>query len=159
MAYDREAAVHYALRWALDRNPAYYDFENLGGDCTNFTSQCLFAGSGRMNPRPDTGWYYRSLSDRAPAWTGVKFLQDFLLTNAGAGPYAAVTELAQVEPGDVIQLSVNGGFYHSLVVVQSEPPISPQSIWICAHTYDALRRPLSSYIYGEYRCLHILGAR
>ena len=30
--YDRAAAVAYARRWALGRNPAFYDFENLGGE-------------------------------------------------------------------------------------------------------------------------------
>ena len=49
LPYDRGAAVHYAHRWAYDRNPAYYDFSELGGDCTNFASQCLYAGSGVMD--------------------------------------------------------------------------------------------------------------
>ena len=39
--YDRAAAVLYAHRWAYGRNPAFYDYEELGGDCTNFASQCL----------------------------------------------------------------------------------------------------------------------
>ena len=39
--YNREAAVSYARRWALGRNPAYMDYELWGGDCTNFISQCL----------------------------------------------------------------------------------------------------------------------
>ena len=56
--YDRDAAVAYARRWALSRNPLYYDFEDIGGDCTNFASQCLFAGAGVMNFTPVTGWYY-----------------------------------------------------------------------------------------------------
>ena len=34
--YDRSAAVLYAHQWAYGRNPAFYDYENLGGDCTNF---------------------------------------------------------------------------------------------------------------------------
>ena len=42
--YDRDAAVAYARRWALSRNPLYYDFEDIGGDCTNFASQYIFAG-------------------------------------------------------------------------------------------------------------------
>ena len=54
--YDRGATTAYARRWALGRNPAYYDFTELGGDCTNFVSQCLFAGSGVMNLTPVTGW-------------------------------------------------------------------------------------------------------
>jgi hypothetical protein len=34
MEYNREATVAYAREWALTRNPAYYDFEEIGGDCT-----------------------------------------------------------------------------------------------------------------------------
>ena len=49
LSYDREAAVAYARRFALSRNPAYYDFSDLGGDCTNFASQCIYAGAGIMN--------------------------------------------------------------------------------------------------------------
>ncbi|HOA54831.1 MAG TPA: amidase domain-containing protein, partial [Clostridiales bacterium] len=56
--YDRDKAVRYAHRWAYERNPAYYDFEKLGGDCTNFASQCIYAGSGIMNHTPVYGWYY-----------------------------------------------------------------------------------------------------
>ena len=40
---DIKAEVNYARKWAFSRNPAYYDFENIGGDCTNFVSQCLYA--------------------------------------------------------------------------------------------------------------------
>ena len=49
--YDEAAAVAYARRWALLRNPAYLDFHGLGGDCTNFVSQCLYSGAGVMNRR------------------------------------------------------------------------------------------------------------
>ena len=70
--YNRDLAVAYARQWAFRRNPAYYDFEKIGGDCTNFASQCLFAGIGVMNYTKDVGWYYRSLADRSAAWTGVE---------------------------------------------------------------------------------------
>ena len=33
--YDRAHAVAYARRWALSRNPLFYDFTGIGGDCTN----------------------------------------------------------------------------------------------------------------------------
>ena len=52
--YRREPALRYAARWAMGRNPAYYDFTDLGGDCTNFVSQCLFAGGCRMNFTPES---------------------------------------------------------------------------------------------------------
>ena len=47
--YDRAKAVAYAHQWAYSRNPAYYDFSAIGGDCTNFVSQCLRAGGAPMN--------------------------------------------------------------------------------------------------------------
>ena len=77
--YDRSAVVSYAQKWAKGRNPAYYDFEKLGGDCTNFASQCILAGSGVMNFKYPLGWFYRSPFERAPSWTSVQFLQNFLL--------------------------------------------------------------------------------
>ena len=51
MRYNRKKAVEYALKWALDRNPRYLDYDDLGGDCTNFISQCLYAGIEEMNYR------------------------------------------------------------------------------------------------------------
>ena len=153
--YDRSAATAYARRWALRRNPAYYDFQMLGGDCTNFASQCIYAGSGVMNVTPETGWYYFSLSERAPAWTGVEFLSAFLLSNRGAGPFAAEVEQRNVLPGDIVQLAGwDGDWYHTLVVVSVQP-----QILVAAHTYDVLDQPLSEYHYDSARFLHILGVR
>ena len=149
--YNRNAAVEYAQTWAIERNPRYYDFEHIGGDCTNFISQCLFAGSGAMNFTPNTGWYYRSLSDRAPAWSSVEYLYRFLTENRGTGPSAQITSLDRLLAGDLIQLgNRNGRFYHTLIVTK----ISPQ-ILICAHSYDALNRPLTSYRYDTARFLHV----
>lgn len=112
--YDRQAAVAYARRWALGRNPAYYDFENLGGDCTNFASQCLYAGAAVMNYTPTMGWYYRSVGDRAPAWSGVEYLYNFLINNRSVGPYARVVEQQEVQPGDLVQLGRANGDFLSL---------------------------------------------
>ena len=153
--YARDRAVRYAEKWALSRNPAYYDFERLGGDCTNFASQCIYAGSGIMNFTPITGWYYRSVNDRAPAWTGVEELYHFLTMNRSAGPFAEETSPEQAEIGDVVQLgTADGDFYHTPVVVATHP-----QILVAAHTFDALFRPLSSYGYERIRVLHIMGVR
>ena len=78
LPYNRRAAVAYAHKWAYSRNPAFYDFSEIGGDCTNFASQCLYAGTGIMNFSPDFGWYYIDATDRAPAWTGVPFFWEFM---------------------------------------------------------------------------------
>ena len=48
--YDRMAAVEYARKWALGRNPKFRDYEEWGGNCTNFISQCINAGGIPMDP-------------------------------------------------------------------------------------------------------------
>lgn len=47
--YDRNKAKAYAKKWAYLRNPQYYDYTYLGGDCTNFISQCIFQGAPHMS--------------------------------------------------------------------------------------------------------------
>ena len=153
--YNRPAVYEYASLWAYKRNPLYYSFDAIGGDCTNFVSQCIFAGAKVMNFSP-MGWYYTSLSDRSPSWTGVEFLYDFLVRNSSYGPYGADAPLENIETGDVIQLSQNGdSFTHTLIVTRS----SPASLLVAAHSQDAFNRPLSTYTYRALRAVHILGVR
>ena len=153
--YNRQAAVDYAHKWAFSRNPAFYNFDNVGGNCTNFVSQCIYAGCGVMNFTRDIGWYYRSQKDRAAAWTGVEYLYRFLIRNTGRGPYALELPLERVLPGDIIQLSFNPErFSHSLIVVSIS-----EGILVAANTDDSDNRPLDTYIYSRARLLHIEGAR
>lgn len=160
MAYQREKAVAYAHRWAYGRNPNYLSFNGLGGDCTNFISQCIYAGGARMNYKPTFGWYYKNGRSKAPAWTGVEYLYRFLTKNTGPGPYAAEVDIREVAIADVIQLSFDGvTFGHSLFVVSVGPVPNPENVLIATHTNDSDYRPLASYSYSKYRCLHILGAR
>ena len=155
MTYNRDAAVAYAKKWALSRNPAFYDFSNVGGDCTNFASQCIYAGANVMNYTRDVGWYYRSATDRAAAWTGVEYMYRFLTKNSGRGPYATEMQLEYAQPGDIIQLSFDYTlFSHTIVVIETYP-----QILIAAHSEDSLYRPLDTYPYTRVRLLHIEGAR
>ena len=154
------ATVEAIRRWGADwkrvRLTLQEFFERLGGDCTNFVSQCLFAGCGVMNFAPVFGWYYRSANDRTASWTGVEFLYNFLTANDGAGPYAEEIPLVQLQPGDVIQLGRTGGdFYHSLLAVGFFGGVP----LVAAHSFDAYARPLSSYSFERMRAIHILGAR
>lgn len=156
ISYNRDSAVSYAHRWAYGRNPQYYNFDRLGGDCTNFASQVLYAGSEVMNPKPTFGWYYYSLNNRAPAWTGVEFLHNFLVKNQGIGPVGVEVNLSLVEPGDIVQLSFDGMvFSHSPTIVSVGGSPSPSNILVAAHTFDADNRPLSTYQYVSIRYLHI----
>ena len=158
--YDRRKAVNYAMKWALSRNPRYYDFEDIGGDCTNFVSQCLFAGCGVMNHSEPDGWYYNSLNDRSPSWTGVEFLRSFLLANTSVGVYGREAALYELMPGDVIMLvDRSGDIYHSVIVSGVLYPVTPGNIFICSHSFDKRHARLSEYIYHKAAGIHITGAR
>ena len=122
--YRREAVVDYARRWALERNSAYYNFDKIGGDCTNFASQCIYAGAGVMNFTAVTGWYYRSISDRSASWTGVEYLFRFLVTNRSLGPYARTVSRREARQGDIVQLGNRAGeYYHSLVITSDRKSV------------------------------------
>ena len=157
--YNRDAAVRYAHTWAYGRNPDFYDYERIGGDCTNFASQCLYAGSGVMDFTPTFGWYYVNPNNKAPAWTGVVYLYNYLTRERSAvGPAARDATISEMLPGDIVQLSADGvRWSHSPVVVAAGEPRSYDSLLLAAHSYDADYRPLSSYEFRAVRFLHILG--
>ena len=143
--YNRAAAVEYARKWALSYNPAYYHFGGIGGDCTNFISQCLFAGGQKMNYAAN-GWFYINAERRSPSWAGVNELNAFLLSDHTVGPKAELSSLRMLEVGDIIQLRQNPTrFNHSLIISR----ITQSEIYVCAHSNDALDRPLSTYQYFE----------
>ena len=161
--YNRTRAVEYARRWALSRNPLFIDFTGRGGDCTSFVSQSVFAGCGVMNYTPTFGWYYISSANRAPAWAGVdeffNFITgdaEFVAANGGIGPRGYdVRNGADIALGDIIQLANNRGeFYHSLII----SGFTDNDILICAHSDDALDRPISTYNYATLRVIHIENA-
>lgn len=160
LRYDRDKAVAYAHKWAFKRNPAYLDFENLGGDCTNFASQVIYAGSRIMNFTPVYGWYYISSYYRTASWTGVEYLYNFLVNNEGDGPFAEEVSVEDILPGDIIQLSFGGEiFEHSPVVVRTGYPVSLNNILIAAHTYNQDNYPITNYNYSKIRFIHIIGVR
>lgn len=154
--YIRENAVRYAERWAFEQNPLFADFEGIGGNCTNFVSQCVYAGSCQMNYLSVFGWYYISLEDRTASWSGVEYFYNFLVGNRGLGPFGREAREEEVEIGDVVQLyRTSVGFYHSLLVVG----FSEEGILVGAQSDDAFLRPLTSYTYERARFLKIDGVR
>lgn len=158
--YDRCAAVEYAHRWAYGRNPAFYDYEDIGGDCTNFASQCLYAGSGVMNFKPTFGWYYIDANNKSPSWTGVPYFYNFLTRKErNIGPFGAETGLEQMIPGDFVQLRFENRevFSHTPVIVSVGDPPSLQNILVAAHSINADWRPVDTYPFQEIRFLHVLG--
>lgn len=154
--YNRGKAVEYAHEWAYGRNPRYLNFNGIGGDCTNFVSQCLYAGGAKMNYTPDLGWYYNSAWDRTASWTGVQYLYNFLTGEHSTGPHGTPVQLEHIEIGDVIQLAFSEGFYaHTLIVVARGNYPNMNNTLIACHSADSDYRPLGTFNMYSYRCLKI----
>ncbi|MEI2395013.1 amidase domain-containing protein, partial [Paenibacillus phytohabitans] len=66
--YRREEAAAYADRWWKDGNP---EFEIFEVDCTNYVSQCLFAGGAPINytGKRETGWWYKGYNGAQEWWS------------------------------------------------------------------------------------------
>lgn len=154
--YNRENAVSYAARYAFSQNPVFGNFAGIGGNCTNFVSQAIYAGTCVMNYTATFGWFYISMNERSPSWTGVDFFYNFMTQNAGIGPFGISTGPDNLELGDVVQLGrESDGFYHTLLVVG----FAENGILVAAQTDNAYMRPLSTYTYDFSRYIKILGAR
>lgn len=154
--YSRSESINYAKKWAYERNPKYYNFDKVGGDCTSFVSQCIYAGSKVMNYQKETGWYYIHSNNKSPSWSGVEYLHQFLIGNKGMGPQGIEVAQNKIEIGDIAQLSFDGKrFGHTLIIVDIENKFSLRGIKIASHTLDSFNKPIAEYTYQKIRWIHI----
>ena len=154
--YNRSNAVLYAMEWAFSRNPQYYNFDPVGGDCTSFVSQCIYAGSNVMNYDKINGWYYINGYEKSPSWSGVEFLYNFLVKNIGIGPRGKDVVQNRIEIGDLVQLSFSGiKFEHSLIITRIDDVNDLNKIFTSSHTFDSLNKKISEYSFSKIRFVHI----
>ena len=149
----------------MSYNPFYYNFDNIGGDCTNFASQCLYSGSKVMNYTKNLGWYYNSSFDRSASWTSVEYFYKFLIQNANTfdsrsdfeGPFGKSVDLIDTQIGDFVQLGdKNGKFFHTLIIVGYLRDKTPL---VASHSLPSYNKPLNFYVYQKVRYIHILGVK
>jgi len=90
---------------------------------------------------------------------GSKLLVQFSGKQQRPGPYAEETDVKDIQPGDIIQLSFGGAphFDHSPVVVQVGSPASLRNILVAAHTYDRDYYPLTNYNWVNIRFIQYIG--
>ncbi|WEK53645.1 MAG: amidase domain-containing protein [Candidatus Cohnella colombiensis] len=129
--YRREEVVAYAERWWNEPNPSYENFEV---NCTNYVSQCIFAGGAPMNytGRRDLGWWYRGQLNKQEhwsySWAVANSLQKLLSQPRGYGLRAQNVERPeQLRLGDVIcyDWDGNGRFGHNTIVTAFTPEGMP----------------------------------
>lgn len=137
MPYDRDRAVRYAEQWWSGYNPAFRSFQD---DCTNFISQCLFAGGMDMEVTGgrDSGWWYLHPEEGwSFSWAVAHSLRWYLETSGRCEPRGAARDL---ELGDVICYDFEGDdvFDHSAMVVGFDRAGEPL---VAAHTVASWGRP------------------
>jgi len=156
LPYNRQNVYEYAKRWAFARNPNYYNFDSVGGDCTSFASQCIYAGANVMNYTKDKGWYYINGNNKSPSWSGVEFLYNFLVSNKSIGPYGKEVSQSEIQIGDIAQLSFGGNRYaHTLVIVKIDDKQDLGKIFISSHTFDSFNKSILEYNFEKIRFVHI----
>lgn len=67
-------------------NSAYPNYNKVGGDCTNYVSQCVYYGGMPMvvgHAYSNDGWYFRSASDRSATWTAAPYFTSWMANNRG----------------------------------------------------------------------------
>ncbi len=120
--YRRELVAAYADRWWNEANPAYELFEV---NCTNYVSQCVFAGEAPMNytGKRESGWWYKGRTGGQESWSYSwavsNALQLYLSFPRSTGMRATTVESAsELSLGDVITYdwSGDGRFQHTTVV-------------------------------------------
>ena len=150
--YNQSLAKEYMDHYALINNGNYHNFNNLGGDCTNFASQVIFNGCCNTDCK---SWYYKNLNDRTPTWTGVNQLYNFIIGNKGKGPHGyALDHYTKAGVGDLLQLSFDGeSFEHSIMVYR----IENGRIFIASHSHNRIDYDINNYQYEKIRAVHIVG--
>ncbi|MFD2615120.1 amidase domain-containing protein [Paenibacillus gansuensis] len=163
--YDREAAALYADTHWENASPNFLKFEV---DCTNFVSQCLFAGGAPMNytGTRGSGWWYKGRMNGQELWSyswAVAHSLQLFLGNGGKSGGLAGTRVespAELQIGDVIfyDWEGDGRFSHSTFVAALDADGMPL---VNAHTVESKHRYWDyrdSYAWTEntqYRFFHI----
>lgn len=162
--YNVDSAVSYALYWSdpsHNRNSAWGNYDGIGGDCTNFVSQCLNNGGIPFdtvgNPSYNQRWFWTS-SDRTPTWTGVIPFWDYAINDTGVGLVANSTTRTGIYTGDVVQFYNSAdGWHHSLFVNNAYTYNNYRFIFICCHTSDQQDFNIDNYVGETMRYMHING--
>lgn len=160
--YNRRGAVAYADRYCgvktgpgreFGYNPAYHDYTDMGGDCTNFVSQVL--GDSKAGALPhDSAWHYDYTSSKggSRAWVETDAFAAHLTGSGTArllarGSFRDVQAptpgfprgaLGELEPGDIIAYEEKGEIQHFAVVTAKD---ASGYLLVNTHTADRHRVP------------------
>ncbi len=97
--YNPYEAASYADRYATSYNNNYAHFD---GDCTNYVSQCLYAGGVPMNNtgKIDTGWWYSSSGSLSYSWSNQSYNFDYFSSSNTS--YTNISSNSYIIPGNPV---------------------------------------------------------
>lgn len=163
-AYNRQAAVQYAITYALKPNPAYRYFplvNDTSGDCANFISQCLYAGGAPMIFSGSNQWFYNKNNTAntkddtwSVSWAVAHSLYWYLKINAEKNNKAVkgfeVQGTNSLNLGDLVFYEdYKGLIFHSAIITSlNKIPL------VSHHSYEALNIPY--YRPYSYKKTHFL---
>lgn len=173
--YNAAAALKYAATWVnpqkVVRNSSKYGvYDNYGGNCNNFISQCLVAGGIPMDCDGDIDtqwkWYGEDVnlsaakSGRSPSWAGVEEFYTYADENTGYGLEAVVDDNVFCgSAGDILQYGQSGEWFHSVIITDVVKDGNGQLMdyLIDSNTTDRINYPASAYGYSDLRLIKIVG--
>ena len=171
-SYNRQLAVDYAQQWWNERNYTgnYLAYDDFGGNCQNFASQCLYAGGINMDYSGNIAnqWKFydetlnsrQTASGRSYSWTGVDMFYSYAVASYDSG-LVSLTDIdyKYAEKGDIIHVGAYYQWRHALVItdVIKNDDGTVKDIIVASNTADRWNYPLSAYIYTAPRLIHILG--
>ncbi|MFC7391592.1 amidase domain-containing protein [Scopulibacillus cellulosilyticus] len=135
--YNRLKAVKYADQWWDSFNP---EFQGFDVDCTNYVSQCIFAGGAPMKGKynKSSGWWYEGKS-WSYSWTVANAFRLYLNHVNNHLGAVAVEKPEQLVPGDVIcyDFQGDGKWDHTTFVTEKDAYGMPL---VNAHTTNSRHR-------------------
>ena len=170
--YDSQKALEYSYEWAgkteAKRNPDFGIYDIYGGNCNNFTSQCLFAGGIPMDIQgAQWKWYGEAVNStggnygRSPSWAECDYFYDYCTKNEGYGLVCDTdTNVYSGKPGDLIQYIVDEtDAVHTVIITKVIYDNNGNVIdyLINSNTTDKVDCPMSTYGYTNFRLIKIIG--
>lgn len=137
--YDANKAVSYARKNAYSYGGCTLWFLLNGGDCTDFLSNCLYAGGWPY----DNIWYYKYCGPKGAsyAWGGADNFRNYALASNRVYSFTP----AVLKIGDIIsfELTGDGKFDHNTIVSNKD---TKGYIYLTYHTSNTLDIKYSDFI-------------
>ncbi|GAA4679533.1 amidase domain-containing protein [Frondihabitans cladoniiphilus] len=142
---DKEMQYAFAHWNTTTYNPAYYDFNAVGGDCQNFVSQSLLA----RGLATTAGWFYTSQSSHSESWGYAPSFNSYLAANPKLG-FTKLTsdQRSQLSVGDLAYFdwNHNGVPDHTMIVSGVSTVNGVTKVTLVGHNLDSDYRDLDTAI-------------